>query len=309
MSTRDYRDLIGDPDLAGLIAETNGHVDLGPGLPSPRDATEIQAANVDYAPPLLSVPNDPSDALLRSGERLVIGAIPGRGKSTFSYAMAWAIATGSEFLGWRGAGLPVLYLDGEQSTRSIQNKLFGRSLTSGQLTVIEAEGVSIALGAPSKARDDLASALSSGEYAAVFIDPMLKLLGGIDPHHPVEVDQALTMLDGWRKEAGTSLVIPHHLRKTKERPHLTDLLGSQTFGSWPERAIGLYSKEAEATDEMYPDPNVAESELVFLKDREGSLGAHRPPRRLLYHLKRNEYKWKGGSTSAQPRTPSISDVL
>jgi hypothetical protein len=89
--------------------------------------------DVRSARELCALPDPPEDErllgpLLLRGQRLVLGAHTGEGKTSMALQIVHALTTSGEFLEWQGAGGRVLVLDAEQGLRTVKRRLREASL-------------------------------------------------------------------------------------------------------------------------------------------------------------------------------------
>jgi putative DNA primase/helicase len=85
--------------------------------PSILTATQLMAADLPSRSDLLS-------PWLASGTAALVYGPPGIGKSFLALGIAWAVASGGSFLGWRSPRpRPVLYVDGELGAAELRDRL------------------------------------------------------------------------------------------------------------------------------------------------------------------------------------------
>jgi hypothetical protein len=77
---------------------------------------------------LCALPDPPEEEqllgpLLLRGQRLVLGAHTGEGKTSMALQIVRALTTGGDFLDWQGSGGRVIVLDAEQGLRTVKRRL------------------------------------------------------------------------------------------------------------------------------------------------------------------------------------------
>jgi replicative DNA helicase len=113
--------------------------------------------------------------LLVRGQRLVIGAGTGEGKTTFATAMARAVATGGTFLDWPATPGRVPFVDAEQGTRTVKRRLAEAGLDQAENVDIVRVPDGLALDRDPAHVHALEALLQAGTYALVILDPLYKL--------------------------------------------------------------------------------------------------------------------------------------
>ena len=231
----------------------------------PQDAEVPGSLPVLTARELCELPDPPtSDRLLGPlivrGQRLVLGAHSGEGKTTLTLQMVRAIVTSDRFLDWEGAGGRALILDAEQGLRTAKRRLREAGLESSD--AVDYARVPDGLSLDGDEADVRATeeALERGEYAVVVADPLYKLHRGDSNDERAAVD-LMRRLDGWRERYGFALILPVHCRKPQpgSRFSIHDLFGSTAYTRGAEVVLGL-----QRVGDGY-------AKLHFLKDRDGDL--------------------------------------
>jgi hypothetical protein len=218
-----------EPDLAA---------DLEPDArPDRRITARALCAQPDPAqPPELLGP------LLARGERLVLGASTGHGKTTFVARLIAACTRTAEFLGFRGAGGRALVVDAEQSIRDIKRVLREASLDESDDVdyLIVPDGLDLA--ANTDDISELAGYLDTGNYDLVALDPAYKLHRGESNEERAAVD-LMRRLDAWREAYQFGLLLPMHTRKPPAglpaRMSIHELFGSSAYTRGAEVVLGL----------------------------------------------------------------------
>lgn len=232
----------------------------------PADEAEPFAVDVLSAREVCELPDPPeTDMLLGplvvAGQRLVIGAHTGEGKTTLTLAIVRAVQNGGELLGWTGRGdCRALILDAEQGLRSIKRRLREAGLDDSDDVDYVRVPDGLSLDSDDRHAAEVERVLADGGYAIVACDPLYKLHSG-DSNAEREAVDLMRRFDAWRDQYGFALVLPVHCRKplpgTKFSIH--DLFGSSAYVRGAEVVLGL-----QRLRDGY-------SRLLFLKDRDGDL--------------------------------------
>jgi hypothetical protein len=198
--------------------------------------------------------------LLLRGQRLVLGAHTGEGKTSMALQIVRALTTKGEFLDWNGAGGRVLVLDAEQGLRTVKRRL-------GEVGLQESDDVDyvrvpdgLALDSDDHHVAEVERALEQGNYTLVVADPLYKLHTG-DSNDEREAVDLMRRFDGWRERFGFALLLPVHCRKPVPgmKFSIHDLFGSSAYVRGAEVVLGL-----RRVSDGY-------AKLHFLKDRDGDL--------------------------------------
>jgi AAA domain len=214
---------------------------------------------------LCALPDPPEDEqllgpLLLRGQRLVLGAHTGEGKTSMALQIARALTEKTEFLEWQGAGGRVLVLDAEQGLRTVKRRLreVGLHESDGVDYVRVPDG--LALDSDERHVAEVEQALEQGGYTLVVADPLYKLHTG-DSNDEREAVDLMRRFDGWRERFGFALLLPVHCRKPVPgmKFSIHDLFGSSAYVRGAEVVLGL-----RRVSDGY-------AKLHFLKDRDGDL--------------------------------------
>jgi hypothetical protein len=227
-------------DLAEIVYSANGAEpdDANGERPDRRlTARQICATPDPDQPPELCGP------LLARGERLVLGASTGHGKSTFTARLIGAITNHTPFLDYTGAGGRALIVDAEQSIRDIKRVLTETGLSESDqidylvvpdgLTLDQPDSLDVL---------ELADYLATTEYAVVALDPAYKLHRSDSNEERGAVD-LMRRLDAWRDAYQFGLILPMHTRKPPAglqlRLTIHELFGSSAYTRGAEVVLGL----------------------------------------------------------------------
>jgi Bifunctional DNA primase/polymerase, N-terminal/AAA domain/Primase C terminal 1 (PriCT-1) len=198
--------------------------------------------------------------LLMRGNRLVIGAHTGEGKTTIALQIVRAVTTSSGFLDWTGAGGRALIIDAEQGLRTIKRRLREAGLgESDSIDYIRAPD-GLALDSNDAHVAAVAAVLEAGSYSVVVADPLYKLHTGDSNEERAAVD-LMRRFDAWREQYRFALVLPVHCRKPPAGAKFSmhEMFGSTAYLRGAEVVVGL-----QRLRDGY-------SRMHFFKDRDGDL--------------------------------------
>jgi hypothetical protein len=199
--------------------------------------------------------------LLVRGDRTVIGAATGEGKTTFCLALVRATATGKEFLGYTPKRCRTLILDAEQGQKTIKLRLTEAGLDDSiEVDIIRAaDGLSLDRDQQQLAA--LEAVIAAGGYGAVVLDPLYKLHQSDSNEERGAVD-LMRALDRLREQYRFALLVPMHTRKSPPNGAkftMNELFGSAAYPRGAEIVLGLQR------------PNDGYAFLHIFKDRDGEL--------------------------------------
>lgn len=230
-------------------------------------ARELSDLDLPTTRPILGA--ETRGPLLVPGQRVVLGAQSGAGKTTMCLHMVAAHCSKGRFLEWEGFGGRAAYVDLEQGLRSAQRRLREVGLDeSDDLDYFRIpDGMS--LDRSPRQRQWFADAMADGGYDIVVIDPLYKL-------HRCEGDERemvdlLRFLDKLRDELNFCLLLPAHLRKAdktgRSQVTMDDISGRGAIVYGAEVVIGLQLLAG------LPESGEGwgKSRLHFWKDRDGDL--------------------------------------
>lgn len=240
----------GDHLAEAITAHTNALSDLPPELGSPGVATATIADLLqrEYTTDWL-VPD-----LVERGERIVLTAAEGTGKSVISTQWAVAFAAGCHpWTGQRiGDGRQVLLIDAENSEAQTQRRYrwIGERFTNpdpGWAKRIHVQVRPEGLDLPGRDRGWLAKVCNQVTPDLICFGPAYKLMRG-DPQKDSDVLSLLATFDQVRVQHGAALLIETHTGHAKDgdgrraiRPY-----GSSVWLRWPEIGVGLRRSEDDA---------------------------------------------------------------
>jgi hypothetical protein len=242
-----------------------GQRDADPEPPQPADPDQFTLP-VLTARELCDLPDPPEEARLLgdfivAGNRTIIGAHTGEGKTTLVAGIAKAIVTAGTLLDWT-CPTPgrVLVIDAEQGIRSIKKQLRSAALDqSDQVDYITIPD-GLKLDQNEQHRHALEQQLGRHPYAMVAADPLYKLHGG-DSNDERAAIELMRIFDKWRTDLGFALVVPVHCRKPPlgAKFSMHELFGSTAYLRGAEVVVGL-----QRIRDGY-------ARLHFFKDRDGEL--------------------------------------
>ena len=199
--------------------------------------------------------------LLRRGDRQVIGAGTGEGKTTLAKEIVRAVVNGEPFLDWQGSGdSRALIIDAEQGLRTSKRRLREAALQEHEAVDYLSVPDGLSLDADPQDIAGLEAVLAKGRYDVVVADPLYKLHRS-DSNDERAATDLMRRFDGWRARYGFALILPVHLRKPPPgaRFTLAEFFGSSAYTRGAEVVLGLRRLSA------------GYSQLHFLKDRDGDL--------------------------------------
>jgi hypothetical protein len=195
------------------------------------------------------------------GQRVVVGAHTGEGKTTIALQVVRAIVAGEDFLDWRGrSGGRALVIDAEQGLKTIKRRLREAGLADSGLVDYFRVPDGLALDSDAGDITALETILVDGGYDLVVADPLYKLHSG-NSNDEREAVNLMRRFDGWRADLGFALILPVHLRKPipGEKFSIHDVFGSSAYTRGAEVVLGLRRVSN------------GFAELHFFKDRDGDL--------------------------------------
>jgi hypothetical protein len=224
-------------------------------------ALEIMTAKEVMKLPTRSRDGELLGPLLYRGDRLVLGAHTGHGKTSWALQAIAAAVRGGSFLAWKGRGeCRALVIDVEQGIRTIQRRIREVGIQESESVYYLRIPDGLALDSDRNAIAKMEKIFHNGRYDAVLADPLYKLSRG-DPNDSRSAVDLMRRFDGWRERYGFALVLPMHCRKPHPNAKLTshDLFGSSSYQWGAEVICGLDRKSS------------GFSLLHWWKDREGDL--------------------------------------
>ena len=199
--------------------------------------------------------------LIRRGQRLVVGAGTGEGKTTLVGQSVAAVVDGRDFLDWRGHGdSRALIIDAEQGLRTIKRRLREARLDESTAVTYVRVPDGLNLDRDQRHIEEIERILAAGRYDLVVADPLYKLHTGDSNDERAAVD-LMRRFDAWRVEHNFGLILPCHIRKPPPGAKFTlnEFFGSSAYLRGAEVVIGL---------QLIRD---GYSRLSFFKDRDGDL--------------------------------------
>lgn len=195
-------------------------------------------------------PRPPKEELLGplvvKGQRFVLGAATGEGKSTIIWWIVKALATGGRFLDWH-AKRPcrVLIVDAEQGDHDIERLMDETRLGELDNCFLIHAPDGLSLNSSGEERQRLEMILQQGQFDVVVLDPLYKLHTG-DPNDEREAVALMRLFDRWRTQFGFNLMIPSHMRKPssggKQRDKdftMHEIFGASAYLRGAETVVGI----------------------------------------------------------------------
>ena len=213
-----------------------------------------------------ALPEPPGDdqvlgPLFVRGQRTVIGAHTGHGKTSLILQAIAAITERRACLDWHGTGGRALVIDAEQGLRTIKRRLREAGLDQSELVdyVRAPDGLELDSNPEHIAAVER---ILANEYAVLFADPLYKLHRGAS-NDEREVVDFMRQLDAWRERHYFALALAGHCRKPPIGAKFTmhEFFGSSAYLRGAEIVIGL-----QRLSDGY-------AKLHFFKDRDGDLPA------------------------------------
>jgi AAA domain/Helix-turn-helix len=231
----------------------------------PPEAAVPFALKVHTAREIAALPDPPAGDLLLGpllvrGQRTIVGAHTGEGKTTMGLALVAAVALERDFLGWKGSDGRALVLDLEQGLRTVKRRLREADLDRSDTIDYVRVPDGLALDKNVRHRAVLEETLAAGLYDLVYLDPLYKAHAGDSNDERAAVD-LMRHLDSLRETFGFALLVATHCRKPQlgSKFSIHDLFGSSGYVRGAEVVLGLQR----VRDGF--------SRLHFLRDRDGDL--------------------------------------
>jgi len=161
--------------------------------------------------------------LIPFGDQTIIGAAPGEGKSLMAYDLAYAVATGTEFLGQEAHQGKVLYYALEESIFTIQKRLYQRGfdgVEDGEILIIEREFDMFNL-------EPFEQRIQETGASLIVLDSYRKIhsSSGIDENH-ADFSKLAYRLQGVAQKLNVAIVVVHHHNKSQADRLIDRLAGS-----------------------------------------------------------------------------------
>jgi hypothetical protein len=218
---------------------------------------------------IMALPDPPVTELLGQlivkGDRIMLGATKGHGKTTMALEIVKAVLFGEEFLGFTGVGdTRALIIDAEQKQRTIKRRITEAGLEDVPRDILMYYRVPEGLSLDKDIAEQVAveTLLVKGAYDIVVFDP-LYMLGQGDTKDDLDSVRLMKILDDWRRKYDFALLMPAHTRKTgadRYRFTMNDFFGSSALLRNAEVVLGLEKK------------HYGQARLHLFADRNGDLG-------------------------------------
>lgn len=157
------------------------------------------------------------DGVLRQGHKMIISSGSKAGKSYLLINLAIMIAEGWQWLGHKCTQGKVLYINMEIDHSSFANRVDSIYRALGLDTMANRQNIDIwtLRGYPMPLNQlivRLQSRVRSGQYSAIIIDPLYKVMEG-DENSNSDIAQMVTGFDRIANETGASVIYAHHYSK------------------------------------------------------------------------------------------------
>lgn len=231
---------------------------------------------------------------LDSGESCLLWGGTGTGKSWLAMTLALGVAGGGEALGWRFPNsAKVLYVDGEQSTRDLQDRFAILRHTLGPKHNAKLAGENLLIEARTNTSVDVRFFdLCAPEHASAFVeflkaaavgfvvfDNLSTLSDRMEDENAATAFKPMQALFAQLKAANVAAVLVHHAGKAPG----ARFRGSSNIGTTFERIVALHHNDREAPTvlsaraeiEKYrskPPPGFSPQVHFALKTEEGASG-------------------------------------
>lgn len=217
---------------------------------------------------IMELPDEPISELLGplvvKGERIMLGAAKGHGKTSMALQILRAILFGEEFIDFTGIGdTRALIVDAEQGGRTIKKRIAEAGLEGVPRSIMGywriPEGV--ALDQSEAERVAIETRLAMELYDVVIFDPFYMLHEG-DSKDDVDAKRLMKILDDWRMKYEFALILPTHTKKPgADRYKFTmhDFFGSSLIPRNANVVLGLEKKK------------YGQAKLHLFADRHGDL--------------------------------------
>lgn len=213
--------------------------------------------------------------LLHGGYRLSIAAKMGVGKTSLLMEMGGAVARGGEFLGFKGAGVEVLYVNLEMGAEQIGDAMRSARLPHENFYLLHMpNGMAIDDTGPRGEEDRAMLADIAANYPVVILDPWYQMLAAELPDTRV-VGEIVRWLQSLQKHAKhTCFVFGKHAQENAEQISTGAISGFKVFERNSDVIVGMERISGDA------------SRLRWLKNRS--------PRLAVKHGETWQLKWERG---------------
>jgi hypothetical protein len=250
-----------DKKKAGRSVPTPYPPSTPPPATSSMPATPIAPAKMVTWPRItnaLDIINDTSiklppqlvEGLIHKGTKTVIGGCSKIGKTNIGLDLAFSVNAGVPFWGRKSKATKVLFINFEIQAPFMQQRLTDMRKAKGLFDAPLPDVWSLRGYYPSAEElvAELLTVISKSEYGLIIIDPIYKLLGGLDESCGWQVNLISNQLDQVCMNTGAAVVYTAHFPKgdNSNKGHMDRISGSGVFGRDPDSIITV-------TDLDYPD--------------------------------------------------------
>ena len=191
--------------------------------------------------------------ILRQGHKMLIAGSSKAGKSFLLIQLAYAIATGTQWLGRQCMKGRVLYFNFEIDPPSFKNRVhkvvdkLGGKLEKGRFDIWNLRGIPVKL---DELIDRVIAYARGKDYTAIILDPLYKLMLGGDENSAGDIGKVCVAFDRLASQLGASVIYCHHFSKgtsyQKAGQSIADRAsGSGVFGRDPDAIMTLNELEHE----------------------------------------------------------------
>ena len=243
------RGIIPTGDYADTIVPTDGREFAEPAyvIPKPVPFREIWGHLPPLAPPVI-------EGVLRQGHKMILSGPSKAGKSFLMLDLAYAIAEGMNWLGNRCRQGKVLYANLEIEEASFDNRLYQTYMKYGKNVLAETPTENLVpwnlrgygIDAKTLTRMVIESLRGKG-FAAVIIDPLYKIMDGLDENSNKDVASVSKYFDMIARETGACVVYAHHFAKgyAGDRSSIDRGSGAGAFARDPDAILTMTQLDIE----------------------------------------------------------------
>jgi hypothetical protein len=198
----------------------------------------------------IKLPPQLVEGLIHKGTKTVIGGCSKIGKTNIGLDLAFSVNAGVPFWGRKTKATKVLFINFEIQAPFMQQRLKAMREAKDIFDTPLPDVWSLRGCYPSAEElvAELLTVISKAEYGLIIIDPIYKLLGGLDESCGWQVNVISNQLDEICTKTGAAIVYTAHFPKgdNSNKGHMDRISGSGVFGRDPDSIITV-------TDLDYPD--------------------------------------------------------
>ena len=243
------RDIQALENYADTVVPTDGREFAEPAdaIPKPVPFRDIWGNLPPLAPPVI-------EGVLRQGHKMILSGPSKAGKSFLMLDLAYAIAEGMNWLGNRCRQGKVLYANMEIAEASFYNRLYQTYMKYGKNILAETHTENIVpwnlrgYGIDAKTLTRMViDAIRGKGFAAVIIDPLYKIMDGLDENSNKDVASVSKYFDMIARETGACVVYAHHFAKgyAGDRSSIDRGSGAGAFARDPDAILTMTQLDIE----------------------------------------------------------------